>query len=50
MAKSSSEWKCESIKANLAGGLSGILTYVRIREHAGLGLNRLTSIRSILMP
>ncbi len=28
MAKSSSEWKCESIKANLAGGLSGILTYV----------------------
>jgi hypothetical protein len=47
MVKSSAEWKCGSIKANLAGGLSGILTCVRIREHAGHGLSRLTSIRSI---
>jgi hypothetical protein len=30
--KSSSDWKGGCINADIAGGLSGILTYVRIRE------------------
>jgi hypothetical protein len=30
--ESSSEWKCGCINADIAGGLSGILTYARIRE------------------